>query len=128
MFPTCVARMTRPAPSTVRRISLTLDPALVIERMILARIDTLSRPRARDWLRSLLAQGFVAEGRWLHTELLNGNGSVTRIPTTAYTRMLGKSDRKPTRAPTVEHPVIDVAQTPVGRSHKPFARLRNVIG
>ena len=37
-----------------KRLSLTLDPGLVLERLILQRLSGLTRKRGQDWLRSLL--------------------------------------------------------------------------
>jgi hypothetical protein len=53
--------------SAPKRLSITLDPGLVLERLILRRLADPQRKRGRDWLRSLLVQGFLAEGRWLRT-------------------------------------------------------------
>ena len=50
--------------SASQRFSLTLDPGLVLERMILSRLTGLKRKCGQDWLRSLLVQGFLAEGQW----------------------------------------------------------------
>ena len=54
--------------SASQRFSLTLDPGLVLERMILSRLSELKRKRGQDWLRSLLVQGFLVEGQWLRRE------------------------------------------------------------
>ena len=51
-----------------QRLSLTLDPGLVLERLILRRLSGLKRKRGQDWLRSLLVQGFLAEGQWIRSE------------------------------------------------------------
>ena len=50
--------------SAPQRFSLTLDPCLVLERLILARLSGFKRKRAQDWLRALLVQGFLVEGQY----------------------------------------------------------------
>ena len=49
--------------SPPKRLSITLDPGLVLERLILQRLDDLQRKRGQDWLRSLLVQGFLDTAR-----------------------------------------------------------------
>jgi len=120
--------------SAPKRVSITLDPGLVLERLILRRLEDLQRKRGQDWLRSLLVQGFLAEGRWLRAgEPDSGEGHAHQapaIPATPFARWLegarstGRSDQElPPRsaaAPT----------TPPGATAgaKPFAHLRKVIG
>ena len=62
-----------------KRLSLTLDPGLVLERLILQRLSGLKRKRGQDWLRSLLVQGFLAEGRWIRSDV-HGTMTKTRVP------------------------------------------------
>ena len=118
-----------------QRIRLTLDPGLVLERLILKRLAELTRQRGHDWLRSLLIQGFLTEGRWLRTE-----GSQTRegraprapeIPATPFGRWLGNTVRSPTEFP--DRPAVPVPEDKPWAARgssdgKPFAHLRNVIG
>lgn len=115
-----------------QRFSVTLDPALVLERLILRRLSSLNRKRTQDWLRSLVTQGFVAEGQWLRRD---GSGRVERsdrtppIPATAFADWL---EHKRISAPPVNS--VTTAPRPATNGHieravpKPFAQLRNVIG
>ena len=57
-----------------KRLNLTLDPGLVLERLILQRFSGLKRKRGQDWLRSLLVQGFLAEGRWVSRDIAGQPG------------------------------------------------------
>ncbi len=120
--------------TTPKRLSITLDPGLVLERLILRRLADLQRKRGQDWLRSLLVQGFLAEGRWLRSGDPRGSHCGVpvepAVPTTPFSRWLqgahdnGGSDQesapRSAKAPT----------TPPSTScnSKPFAHLRKVIG
>ena len=120
--------------SASQRFSLTLDPGLVLERMILSRLSELKRKRGQDWLRSLLVQGFLVEGQWLRRERQSGGDGAApaeaKIPTTPFANWLAHAS-VPTRrasdpAPrSVRHTVTAIE--PAAGS-KPFAHLRNVIG
>jgi len=120
--------------SAPKRLSITLDPGLVLERLILRRFADLQRKRGQDWLRSLLVQGFLAEGRWLRTAEPDGGEGYAHqapaIPVTPFSRWLegasstGLSDQElPPRSAAAP-------RTPPGAtaSAKPFAHLRKVIG
>jgi len=114
-----------------RRISVTLEPGLVLERLILRRLAGLHRRRAQDWLRSLLVQGFLVEGQWIRSERPRNSDCVslqaTRIPTSPYAHWLERSQaparREVDRAPTPALPAV----TPTAPA-KPFAHLRKIIG
>lgn len=116
-----------------QRFSLTLDPGLVLERLILQRLSGLKRKRGQDWLRSLLVQGFLAEGQWIRSECTrDGERASTqepKIPTTAFASWL---QRVPTPAsPEAKSAPAPFHGSPVTRSaaeSKPFAHLRKVIG
>ena len=120
--------------SPPKRLSITLDPGLVLERLILQRLDDLQRKRGQDWLRSLLVQGFLAEGRWLRIgEPVGGENCAPRgtaVPVTPFSRWLegprdtGRSAQGP--APRS----VDGPTTPPRENSgaKPFAHLRKVIG
>lgn len=117
-----------------QRCILTLDPALVVERLILRRLAELTRKRGQDWLRSLMGQGFLAEGRWLRNEQ-PGCGDVTgtrepAVPATSFASWL--ESRRPmsggSSVPTQQAIAVpDTGQRPLSGS-KPFAHLRAVIG
>ena len=52
-----VSELTEP-----KRISLTLDPGLVLERLILQRLSGLKRKRGQDWLRVIARAGLSRRG------------------------------------------------------------------
>jgi hypothetical protein len=120
-----------------QRLSLTLDPGLVLERLILRRLSGLKRKRAQDWLRALLVQGFLTEGQWIRSECPRASDRAVpqepRIPTTAFASWLERAHTParravepvvpiPTSASPVTAAIIAAAET------KPFAHLRKVIG
>ena len=119
------------------RLSLTLDPGLVLERLILRRLSGLTRKRGQDWLRALLVQGFLAEGQWIRSECPRNNDRASsqepRIPTSPFASWLERA-RTPVRravdprapTPTPTSPVTTA--TSPGAETKPFAHLRKVIG
>jgi hypothetical protein len=120
--------------SPPKRLNITLDPGLVLERLILRRLVALQGKRGQDWLRSLLVQGFLAEGRWLRSG--DPGGSQSRVPvepavpTTPFSRWLqgahdkGGSDQEP--APRSAEALTPPPSTSC--NSKPFAHLRKVIG
>jgi len=116
------------------RLSITLDPGLVLERLILARLADLQRKRGQDWLRSLLVQGFLAEGRWLRVGEPGGcQCPVPRgpaVPATAFSRWL-EGSRETDGIDHERQPRSEAALTmppSANGSAKPFAHLRKVIG
>ena len=78
-----------------KRLGVTLDPELVIERAILKRFLTMTGKRGEAWLRGLVGLGFLAEGRWLRIEAPTcrcGLGtSRTRAPTNPYAQNLERT-------------------------------------
>ena len=46
-----------------RRVTVRLDPGLLVEALILKRLNTVPKRRHPDWIRALLVQGFLAECR-----------------------------------------------------------------
>ena len=127
--------MSAPEMTELRRISFSLDAGLVLERLILNRLSGLRRKRGHDWLRSLLVQGFLAEGQWLRiNSRRSGEGAAPQasgLPTTAFASWLEGSDRLPRRAPSQTAPSMpdDTGRAEEAASRqKPFASLRNVIG
>lgn len=136
-FATSIA-MSASQISAPQRFSLTLDPGLVLERLILARLSGLKRKRAQDWLRALLVQGFLVEGQWLRSARHSGGDRVApadpTIPPTPFASWLRRATVYPQRAAVP-------AQVPMRQSvaaletisestmtSKPFAHLRKVIG
>lgn len=117
-----------------KRLNLTLDPGLVLERLILQRFSGLKRKRGQDWLRSLLVQGFLAEGRWVSRDIPGNRAELvpreTTVPATPYANWLERAH--PVNRPNAEMvPTAATAATPTPSASpdaKPFAHLRRVIG
>jgi hypothetical protein len=117
-----------------KRLNLTLDPGLVLERLILQRFSRLKRKRGQDWLRSLLVQGFLAEGRWVSRDIPGNRAELvpreTTVPATPYANWLERAH--PVNRPNAEMvPTAATAATPTPSASpdaKPFAHLRRVIG
>lgn len=117
-----------------KRLSLTLDPGLVIERLILQRLSGLKRKRGQDWLRSLLVQGFLAEGRWLRSDLQGNRRNVvpreTTVPATPFAGWLEQAQpaKQPEAVAVPDAPTAAVPSLTAQADAKPFAHLRKVIG
>jgi len=117
-----------------QRFSLTLDPGLVLERLILRRLSGLKRKRGQDWLRSLLVQGLLAEGQWIRSECTrNGERASTqepKIPTTAFANWLQRAPATPAprEAESAPMPIPGSPVTSEAAVTKPFAHLRKVVG
>jgi len=119
------------------RFSLTLDPGLVLERLILRRLSGLKRKRGQDWLRALLVQGFLAEGQWIRSECPRASDRASsqepRIPTSPFASWLERTHTPARRAvdPASSTPTpatsVTTATSPIAAT-KPFAHLRKVIG
>lgn len=120
--------------SAPKRLSVTLDPGLVLERLILRRLGDLQRKRSQDWLRSLLVQGFLAEGHWLRSGEPGGRKGLvpqeSAIPTTPFGRWLERSHATNSTPGEPERCSADapVAAPEATTGAKPFAYLRKVIG
>ena len=117
-----------------KRISLTLDPGLVLERLILQRFSVLKRKRGQDWLRALLVQGFLAEGQWIRSDKAGNNANLvpreTTVPATPFANWLGRA-HPANRIGFESAPAVDMAvtMTPTTSTEpKPFAHLRKVVG
>jgi len=120
------------------RICLSLDPAMLIEALILKRLAALPKPRHPEWLRSLLTQGFLAESRVLlalHRATRTSSGDdrparLSRPRSLSFGDWLGRSTPAgspvPERTPLPETP--STAPLPPNPTDKPFAHLRKVIG
>ena len=114
-----------------KRLNLTLDPGLVLERLILQRFSRLKRKRGQDWLRSLLVQGFLAEGRWVSRDIPGNRAELvpreTTVPATPYANWLERAH--PVNRPNAEMvPTAATAATPTPSASpdtKPFAHCRS---
>jgi len=121
--------------SASQRFSLTLDPGLVLERLILARLSGLTRKRAQDSLRALPVQGFLVEGQWLRSDRYRGRNCEAAVeptvPPTPFAGWLERAEASPqhTGVPTVAAIESLTASLPESTlKPKPFAHLRKVIG
>lgn len=120
--------------SAPRRLSVSLDPGLVLERLILRRLADLQRKRGQDWLRSLLVLGFLTEGRWLRTgEPDGGRGREPHVPAIPATPFACWLERAHANGRTAHEPALRSVAAPTpppsaNGSAKPFAHLRKVIG
>lgn len=117
-----------------KRITLSLDPGLVLERMILQRVSGLKRRRGQDWLRSLLVQGFLAESRWIRSERQREPDQWvprgTPMPAAPFADWLGHAQsRNGARADAAPQVAVATTSIPDAKADaKPFAHLRKVIG
>ena len=115
----------------ISRVSLSLDPSILLERLILERLAQTAYSRQREWLRMLIVQGYLFECRLLHT---------TRAPlASTHTVPAVAPGRAPRLGPRCadSHPPIEsdpgsaqaIGPAPLVASRdKPFATLRQVIG
>ena len=120
-----------------RRVSVRLDPGLLVEALILKRLDTVPKRRHPDWIRALLVQGFLAECRVVRQ--LAGTASENAFakrrmqpsPGSGFDFSDGfarsanaKRDRGVNRHVSKEVPASPAASG----IDKPFAHLRKVVG
>ena len=133
-----------------QRFCLRLDPEILLEGLILERLDQIPKSRRPEWLRGLLASGFLAESRIFreatgkHTA---SDGRETRtdrqsgIPRSPFGNWLsqpmrpggaGKSSapQAPVAKPAAVGSAKPTKQTKQANptTEKPFAHLRKVIG
>ena len=117
--------------SNVQRITMSLDSGLVIEALILRRLDGLRGRRRQDWLRSLLGQGFLLECRWLRKDALLSarSGPSVGMPS-SFARWLARVPSKKVEGARVETitPIRTLPKRDTGTHSKPFAHLRAVVG
>jgi len=118
-----------------RRVSVRLDPGLLVEALILKRLDTVPKRRHPDWIRALLVQGFLAECRVVRQ--LKGTAAQHPIAKRRVQASLESGfdfgegfarSVNPQRVMRVNRRVSqEVHTSPVGAG-KPFAHLRRVVG
>ena len=121
-----------------RRVSVRLDPGLLVEALILKRLDTVPKRRHPDWIRALLVQGFLAESRVFRQ--LKGTASEHPIAKRRVQPSPGSGfdfgdgfarSANPKRVVrTNRHVPEENPSSPVaaGGADKPFAHLRKVVG
>lgn len=123
--------------TATQRIGLRLDRGIVLERLILTHVATLSANRAQAWLRSLLVLGFLAEIRLSHPldtraaahACASSMANRQAIPGSAFATWLAADVRK--RAPRIAPATAlrrDAPAPAVAANDKPFAHLRKVVG
>jgi hypothetical protein len=121
-----------------RRVSVPLDPEVLIEALILARLEALPKRRQLDWVRGLLVNGFLTESRLVRALQAGASakGDEEQRPRSlaAAGFTFGQWRGRPAQAEPATRP------SPVdGRHqhskpakpdgpHKPFAHLRKVVG
>ena len=121
-----------------RRVTVRLDPGLLVEALILKRLNTVPKCRHPDWIRALLIQGFLAECRVVRQ--LKGTASehpvakrrVQASPGLGFDfgegfarSANGKRDIGVNRHVANKFPASPVA---AGGVDKPFAHLRKIVG
>ena len=117
---------------TGSRFTVTLDPNVPLERLLLQRLQSLTRSSRHAWLRSLMVEGFLRECRVLEcvrTSRPNLIPACTeRPPSAPYT--LAASPRFTGTSTSVGQPIEPLIELPAmaQADGKPFAHLRRVIG
>ena len=121
-----------------RRVTVRLDPGLLVEALILQRLDTVPKRRHPDWIRALLVQGFLAECRVVRQ--LKGTASEHPVAKRRVQASLesgfdfGEGFAQSTKPKRIERKNRHVSnQVPTsnivtGGADKPFAHLRKVVG
>ena len=121
-----------------RRVSVRLDPGLLVEALILKRLNTVPKRRHPDWIRALLVQGFLAECRVVRQ--LAGTASENAFAKRRMQPSPGSGfdfsdgfarSANPQRIVRTNRDVSNQAPpSPVaaGGADKPFAHLRKVVG
>ena len=121
-----------------RRVTVRLDPGLLVEALILKRLNTVPKCRHPDWIRTLLVQGFLAESRVVRQ--LKGTAAEHPIAKRRLPPSPGSGfnfgdgfalSMNPQRVARANRDVSNQAPpSPVaaGDLDKPFAHLRKVVG
>ena len=120
-----------------RRVSVRLDPGLLVEALILKRLNTVPKRRHPDWIRALLVQGFLAECRVVRQ--LAGTASENafakrRMPPSPgsgfnFSEGCARSANPKRDIGVNRHVSKEVPASPAASGiDKPFAHLRKVVG
>ncbi|MCB1860392.1 MAG: hypothetical protein KDI47_01510 [Gammaproteobacteria bacterium] len=106
------------------RITLQLDPRVVLEGVMLNRLERIPKGRRQEWLRGLLVAGFKAECQVLRDPSENTKS----MPVSTFGGWLARqAPSTPIASPTSESTPVTTADGPA-LSAKPFAHLRKVVG
>jgi len=106
-----------------QRVALQLDPRIVLEAIILNRLERTPTTRRQEWLRSLLVQGFRLE-----CLVLKGASEKQEQPPAMTFKHKLAGDSKNLAALNVKPPVTQIATSETKVADKPFASLGKVIG
>jgi hypothetical protein len=124
---------------TAQRLCIRLDPAMLLECVLLERLALVPKARRQEWLRGLLVQGYLREartGRGVRNDdelgRLGAGQAEKKVPACA-TAFAGRLTRpRPAMSKTVPQggrppqAVPTIPSKPM--AGKPFAHLRKVIG
>ena len=121
-----------------RRVSVRLDPGLLVEALILKRLNTVPKRRHPDWIRALLVQGFLAECRVVRqlagTAAENAFAKRRMQPSPGsgfdFSDGFARSANAKRDIGVNRHVANKFPASPVaaGGADKPFAHLRKVVG
>lgn len=124
---------------TAQRLCIRLDPTMLLEGVLLARLELVPKARRQEWLRGLLVHGYLWEarigrgvGRDNELGSTGADQARNKVPASA-TASAGRLTRPrpamPKTLPKGGRPPRAVPTTPSKpRAGKPFAHLRKVIG
>jgi len=124
---------------SAQRLCIRLDPAMLLEGLLLERLSLVPKARRQEWLRSLLVQGYLWEGRTSRSAKVDAEAtrpggeqakSKESAPATAFSSWVARPGAP--AQPAVPHdsrPSRGGPSTPTKPAGgKPFAHLRKVIG
>ncbi len=126
------------AEPKARRVHVQLDAGMLVEALILERLNALPKRRHPDWIRSLLAQGFLSESRVLRQ--IDGTASEDRFAERRmqqstrsgfdFANWTGRSPKSSPAARVKRDVPQDDPPSSEARAgaSKPFAQLRKVVG
>ena len=126
-------------PESARRLCIRLDPAMLLEGLLLERLSLIPKGRRQEWLRGLLVQGYLWEGRTsrgakgdVEAARFGGEQAKSNETTSmvAFSSRLARPQAPVQRAvPKGSRPHGGVPSIPTKPTRdKPFAHLRKVIG